>query len=87
MAAHGPVHEMLARGHSRQATARHLGWGLNTVLRYANAARWQDTIRENRPRTSRLDPYKPYLEQRFAEGCTSVTRLHGELVAEEAPVT
>ncbi|MEJ8667508.1 hypothetical protein WKI71_00010 [Streptomyces sp. MS1.AVA.1] len=32
------------------------------MLRYANAARWQDTFRENRPRHSRLDPYKPYLE-------------------------
>ncbi|MGW0538623.1 hypothetical protein [Streptomyces sp. NPDC003032] len=67
--------------------ARHLGWGLNTALRYANAARWQDTIRENRPRPSRLDPYKPYLERRFAEGCTSVTRLYSELVADNAPVT
>lgn len=86
-AAHALVHEMLAQGHSRRAIARHLGWGLNTVLRYANAARWQDTIRENPPRPSRLDPYKPYLERRFAEGCTSVTRLHGELVAEHAPVT
>ncbi|MGW2052277.1 ISL3 family transposase [Streptomyces sp. NPDC001858] len=86
-AAHTLVHELLAQGHSRRAIARHLGWGLNTVLRYANAARWQDTIRENRPRSSRLDPYKPYLERRFAEGCTSVTRLHGELVAEHAPVT
>lgn len=57
------------------------------MLRYANAERWQDTFRENRPRPSRLDPYKPYLERRFAEGCTSVTRLHGELVAEHAPVT
>ncbi|MFJ5731517.1 transposase [Streptomyces paradoxus] len=86
-AAHALVHELLAQGHSRRAIARHLGWGLNTVLRYANAACWQDTIRENRPRPSRLDPYKPYLERRFAEGCTSVTRLHGELVAEQAPVT
>ncbi|MET7368733.1 ISL3 family transposase [Streptomyces sp. NPDC005566] len=86
-AAHALVHEMLAQGHSRRAIARHLGWGLNTVLRYANALRWQDTIRENRPRSSRLDPYKPYLERRFTEGCTSVTRLHGELVAEQAPVT
>ncbi|MFE7809717.1 ISL3 family transposase [Streptomyces sp. NPDC057430] len=86
-AAHTLVHEMLAQGHSRRAIARHLGWGLNTVLRYANAVRWQDTIRENPPRPSRLDPYKPYLERRFAEGCTSVTRLHGELVAEHAPVT
>ncbi|MFE4336427.1 ISL3 family transposase [Streptomyces sp. NPDC056831] len=86
-AAHALVHEMLAQGHSRRAIARHLGWGLNTVLRYAAAAHWQDTFRENRPRPSRLDPYKPYLERRFAEGCTSVTRLHSELVAEHAPVT
>ncbi|MER5740122.1 transposase [Streptomyces sp. NPDC002262] len=57
------------------------------MLRYANAARWQDTIRDNPPRPSRLDPYKPYLERRLAKGCTSVTRLHGELIAEHAPVT
>lgn len=57
--------------------------GLNTVLRYAAATRWQDTFRENRPRPSRLDPYKSYLERRFAEGCTSVTRLHGD--PSEAP--
>jgi transposase len=86
-AAHALVHELLAQGHSRRAIARHLGWGLNTVLRYANAPRWQDTIRENQPRPSRLDPYKPYLERRFAEGCTSVTHLHSELVADNALVT
>ncbi|MFE4312207.1 transposase [Streptomyces sp. NPDC056517] len=57
------------------------------MLRYANAARWQDTIRDSRPRSSRLDPYKPYLERRFAAGCTSVTHLHNELVADNAPVT
>lgn len=86
-AAHALVHELLAQGHSRRAIARHLGWGLNTVLRYANAARWQDTLRESCRRPGRLDPYKPYLERRFAEGCTSVTRLHSELIAEQAPVT
>ncbi|MEU0213362.1 ISL3 family transposase [Streptomyces canus] len=86
-AAHALVHELLAQGHSRRAIARHLGWGLNTVLRYANAACWQDTFRENRPRPSRLDPYKPYLERRFAQGCTNVTQLHGELLADHAPVT
>ncbi|MFF2964556.1 transposase [Streptomyces sp. NPDC057963] len=86
-AAHALVHELLAQGHSRRAIARHLGWGLNTVLRYARATHWQDTLRENRPRPSRLDPYKPHLERRFAAGCTSVTRLHRELLAENAPVT
>ncbi|MDX3133077.1 ISL3 family transposase [Streptomyces europaeiscabiei] len=86
-AAHAQVHELLTQGHSRRAIARHLGWGLNTVLRYAHTAHWQDTFRENRPRPSRLDPYEPYLERRFAAGCTSVTRLHRELLAEDAPVT
>jgi len=86
-AAHALVHGLLAQGHSRRAIARHLGWGLNTVLRYARAATWQDTLRENRPRPSRLDPYKPHLERRFAAGCTNVTRLHRELTAENAPAT
>ncbi|MFE5596093.1 hypothetical protein [Streptomyces sp. NPDC056549] len=47
---------MLTQGHSRRAIAWHLGWGFNTVLWYANASRWQDTIGENRLRSSRLDP-------------------------------
>lgn len=86
-AAHALVHELIAQGHSRRAIARHLGRRLNTVLRYARAATWQDTLRENRPRPSRLDPYKPYLARRFAAGCTNVTRLHRELTAEYAPVS
>ncbi|MGW2425825.1 hypothetical protein ACWC0C_42510 [Streptomyces sp. NPDC001709] len=48
------------------------------------AAQWQDTLRENRPRPTRLDLYKPYLKRRFAAGCTSVTCLHRELLAEKA---
>ncbi|MER5217801.1 hypothetical protein ABT063_46695 [Streptomyces sp. NPDC002838] len=56
-------------------------------MRYARAVHWQDTLRENRPRSSRLDPYKPYLEERFAAGCSNVTLLHRELLAENAPVT
>lgn len=85
--AHALVHEHLDQGHSRRTIARHLGGGLNTVLRYANAANWQDTIRGNRPGPSRLDLYKPSLERRLAEGCTNVTHLHSELVANNAPVT
>ncbi|MFJ3880839.1 hypothetical protein ACIPW5_25740 [Streptomyces sp. NPDC090077] len=33
---------------------------------------WQD-------RTSKLDRYRPYLEQRIAEGCTNLSILHREL--------
>ncbi|MFD0343353.1 hypothetical protein ACFVH0_32525 [Streptomyces sp. NPDC127117] len=86
-AAHALVQELLAQGRSRRAIARHLGWGLNTVLRYASAARWQDTLRDNRPRPSRLDPHMPHLDRWFTEGCTSVTQLHRELVTQGARVT
>ncbi|WP_282793129.1 hypothetical protein [Streptomyces sp. CC224B] len=57
------------------------------MLRYASTARWQDIFRENRPRPSRLDPYKPDLDRRFTAGCTNATQLHGKLMAEHAPVT
>ncbi|MFF4041321.1 hypothetical protein [Streptomyces sp. NPDC001816] len=30
---------------------------------------------------------QPYLDRRFAAGCTSVTHLHRELLAESASVT
>lgn len=62
-------------------------WGLNTVVRDARAAAWQDTLREHGPGPSRLDSYKPYRERRFAAGCTNVTRLYRELITENVPVT
>lgn len=86
-AAHALVHELFTQGHSRRAISRHLGWEIDTVLRYVNAARWQDTMRDNRPRPSRLAPYKPYRERRFAAGCTSAIHLHRELLADNVPVT
>ncbi|MGW1376137.1 transposase family protein [Streptomyces sp. NPDC002446] len=58
-AAHALVHELLAQGRSRRAIARHLGWGLNTVLRYASATRWQDTFRDNRPAPVVWNPISP----------------------------
>lgn len=58
-AAHALAHEPLAQGSSRRPIVRHLGWGLSTVLRYAGAARRQDTLRDNRPRPGRPDPISP----------------------------
>ncbi|WP_327249105.1 hypothetical protein [Streptomyces sp. NBC_01320] len=57
------------------------------VLRYASCCALAGHPHENRPRPSRLDPCKTYLERRFAAGCTNVTRLHRELLAENTPVT
>jgi hypothetical protein len=61
----------------------HLGWGLHTVQRYARAATWQDLAdrRWRGPRPSRLDPFKPYLDQHFDGGRGSITRLFNEITA------
>jgi transposase len=84
-AAHAQVHELIAQGHSLRAIARHLGWGQKTVLRYAHAARWQDTIVGMPPRPSKLDPYNPYLQRRWSEGCTNALALHREITGQGYP--
>ncbi|MFF8880772.1 ISL3 family transposase [Streptomyces flaveolus] len=58
-AAHALVHEMLAQAtHAGRSPGTWAG-GLNTVLRYANATRWQDTIRDNRPGPADWTPTSP----------------------------
>lgn len=77
---HAAVHAQVEQGLSLREVARRLGLGRNTVRKYARAAspeamlhgQWQD-------RTSKLDRYRPYLEQRIAEGCTNLASLHREL--------
>ena len=84
-AAHAQVHELIAQGHSLRAIARHLGWGRKTVLRYAHAARWQDMIVGMPLRPSKLDPYKPYLQRRWSQGCTNAIALHREITEQGYP--
>jgi transposase len=80
---HAMVHELLAQGHGMRTIARHLGWGRHTVQRYARAATWQELVdgRWQAPRASRLDPFKPHLRQRAAEGCGNVAQLFREISA------
>ncbi|MET8699859.1 ISL3 family transposase [Kitasatospora sp. NPDC004723] len=69
---HAAVRAQVEQGLSLREIARRLGLGRNTVRKYARAAspeamlhgQWQN-------RTSKLDPYRPYIEQRIAEGCTN----------------
>lgn len=77
---HAAVRAQVEQGLSLREAARRLGLGRNTVRKYARGAtpeamlhgQWQD-------RTSKLDLYRPYLEQRIAEGCTNLSQLHREL--------
>lgn len=84
-AAHAQVHELIGQGHSLRAIAGHLGWGRKTVMRYAHAARWQDMIVGMPPRPSKLDPYKPYLQRRWSEGCKNALALHREIAERGYP--
>jgi transposase len=80
---HELVHALRAEGRGLREIARHLGWGLHTVQRYDRAATWQELAESRRPaeRRSKLDPFKPYLDQHAGEGHGSVTRLFNEVKA------
>lgn len=79
---HALVHDLLAQGMGIRRIARHLGCGRHTVQRYARAARWQDMVKGRKLQLpTRLDPFKPYLTQRWAEteGNVTILDLHREI--------
>jgi transposase len=78
---HALVHELRAQGRGLREIARHLGWGLHTVQRYDRAATWQELVdgRWQAPRPSKLDPFKPYLDQHADGSRGSITRLFREI--------
>jgi hypothetical protein len=80
---HELVRALRAEGRGLREIARHLGWGLHTGLRYDRAATWQELAdgRWQGPRASKLDPFKPYLDQHAGGGHGSFTRLFNEIKA------
>jgi hypothetical protein len=78
---HAAVHGLRAEGRSIREIARHLGLGRHTVQRYDRAATWQELVdgRWAAPRPSRLDPFKPYLDQHADGTHGSLTRLFSEI--------
>ncbi|WP_031487778.1 ISL3 family transposase [Streptomyces bicolor] len=77
---HPTVHQLLAQGMALRAIARELGLSRTTVRRLAHAATPDELlVGQWTGRTSILDPYKPYLHQRWAEGRRSAVHLFGEL--------
>jgi transposase len=80
---HALVHGLRSEGRGLREIARHLGWGLHTVQRYARAATWQELAdgRWKGPRPSKLDPFKPYLDQHADGARGSIRRLFLEIQA------
>jgi Transposase/zinc-finger of transposase IS204/IS1001/IS1096/IS1165 len=80
---HALVHGLRAEGRGLREIARHLGWGLHTVQRLDRAATWQELAggRWQGPRPSKLDPFKPYLDQHADGAHGSIRRLFQEIQA------
>ncbi|MFD6126481.1 ISL3 family transposase, partial [Streptomyces hydrogenans] len=78
---HAAVHALLAAGHSRRSVQRQLGMTYRTVKQLAGAAMPEELFTgqwQNQP--SVLDDCKPYLDDRWSEGCTNAWKLWEENV-------
>ena len=78
---HAAVHELLQAGRSQREAAEILGLSPNTVNRYARQPDAAGLLVKATSRETRLDPFKPYISQRWNEGITSAAALHAELTA------
>lgn len=80
-ARHATVHALLEAGHSRRSIGRRLHMTHRTVKSLADAARPEDLFRGQWQynRTSGLDEYKPYLDDRWNQGCTNAWKLWEEI--------
>ncbi|MFI1259236.1 ISL3 family transposase [Streptomyces netropsis] len=77
---HAAVQDLLAQGTALRGIARELGLARNTVRRLAHASSPDELlVGQWTGRTSILDPHKPYLHQRWNEGCTNAAQLFAEL--------
>ena len=71
------VRELSAQGWSVAAIARDLNLNRATVRKYRDMEQFED--QRLNVRGSLVEPYRAYLEQRWAEGCTEVKQLWQEL--------
>jgi transposase len=80
---HAAVHALLAEGTSIRTIGAQLGLSRGTVRRFARATTVEELLTRNGTghRRSLLEEFKPYLHQRFNEGCTNATQLFGEIKA------
>lgn len=77
------VHTLLADGASMRSIGARLGLARGTVRRFARAADVEELLVNTGTgqRRSLLEEFKPYLHQRWNEGCTNATELFHEIKA------
>ncbi|MFE9068492.1 ISL3 family transposase [Streptomyces violaceusniger] len=79
---HQEIHVLIEKGLTLREISRELGLARNTVRKFARAATAEElSAGKWQGRGSILDDYKPYLHQRWQEGCTSAKKLFEEIKA------
>ncbi|WP_229684122.1 ISL3 family transposase [Nocardia camponoti] len=75
------VHALLAEGETIRGIGIRLGLARGTVRRFARADSPEELLVNNRTgyRAGLLDEFKPYLHQRWNEGCTNAAKLFEEI--------
>ncbi len=71
------VQDLVAHGWSMAAIGRELKMSKRTLYKYRDMAQFVD--RRTLIRVSIVEPYRTFVEQRWAEGCTEATQLWKEL--------
>ncbi len=79
-ARHAAVHQLRAAGQALAPAAAALGLTLQTAGRFWRASSAEQLLAARGP--SALDPFKPYLRQRWAQGTTKICALHQEITAQ-----
>jgi transposase len=76
------VRQLHASGMTRTQIAQRVGLSRKTVSRWLNTTMYPahpGAKRRGRPYGSQLDPFKPYLLERFQAGCHNARRLYEEI--------
>ncbi|MGW4523374.1 hypothetical protein [Amycolatopsis sp. NPDC004378] len=76
------VQDLCRRGESLSAICRILSLDRKTVRRFARAATVEELLGKAVGRSNLLDPFKPYLHQRWAEGVIEAAQLTKEISAQ-----
>jgi transposase len=73
------VKQLASAGLSQREIARRVGVCRGTVIHYLRAEEFPE-LPPQRVRPTLLDPHRPFLERRWAEGCSNGSQLWRELV-------
>jgi transposase len=73
------ITELRARGLSITAISRQLDISTRTVHRFLRKASVEEVLVPTANRSIKIDRFRPYLNERWNQGCTSAAMLHGEL--------